>query len=194
MSSIVTKTAPLLPPSDPLMTEEEFLARHGGELNVELLDGIVVRYPMPGGPHGYIGNNLAFEVTAFVKQHRLGRVFGLDTLIRIRRNPDRLRGMDVAFISYAKMPPGDVPEGVITVPPDLIGEVKSPSDTWNEVFTKAEEYFDLGVPVVILIDPDTRTVLVCRRGQPQQTLRVADDLTVPDVLPGFAVPVARLFE
>jgi Uma2 family endonuclease len=192
--SIATQPAPMPPPSDPLMTEEEFLAIHGGDTHVELLDGIVVRYPMPGGPHGYIGANLVLEIGGFVKQHRLGRVFTLDTLVRIRRNPDRLRGMDVAFVSYAKMPPGELREGVIDVPPDLIGEVKSPSDTWNDVFTKAEEYFDIGVPVVLLIDVPTRTVLVCRRGQPQQTLREGDDLTIPDVLPGFAVPVARLFE
>jgi Uma2 family endonuclease len=194
MSSIVTKPTLLLPPSDPLMTEEEFLAIHGGEKNVELLDGIVVRYPMPGRPHGYIGNNLAFEITAFVKQHRLGRVFGLDTFVRIRRNPDRVRGADVAFVGFAKMPPGEVEEGVIDVPPDLIGEVKSPTDSWTDLFTKAEEYFDIGVPVVVLVDPETRTVLVCRRGQPQQTLQATDTLSIPDVLPGFAVPVARLFE
>jgi Uma2 family endonuclease len=194
MASIATKPAPLPPPSEPLMTEEGFLAVHGGDALVELLDGVVVRYPMPGRPHGYINANLAFELTTFVKQHRLGRVFINDTFVRIRRNPDRVRGADVVYVGFTKMPPGEVKAGVIDVPPDLIGEVKSPTDSWTDVFTKAEEYFDIGVPVVLLVDPDTRTVLVCRRGQPQQTLQVTDDLTVPDVLPGFSVPVARLFE
>ena len=185
-----------LPPAAPprLMTEEEFLARHGDESRIELLDGRIVRYPMPHSEHGYIGNNLAFEVTLFARQHRLGRVFGLDTFLRIRRNPDRVRGADMMFVSYSRMSANvPVTASVMTHVPELVGEVKSPSDTWNEVFEKVEDYLTLGVTAVLVVDPPTKTVLVLRRDQPQQTFAEADTLVVPDVLPGFAVPVANLF-
>lgn len=185
-----------LPPAAParLMTEEEFLARHGDESRIELLDGRVARYPMPHSEHGCIGNNLAFEVTRFARQHRLGRVFGLDTFLRIRRNPDRVRGTDMMFVSYSRLSANvPVTASVMTHVPELVGEVKSPSDTWNEVFGKVEDYLTLGVTAVIVIDPPTKTVLVLRRDRPQQTFAGADTLVVPDVLPGFAVPVADLF-
>lgn len=190
--SIATLPPPASSPR--LMTEEEFFARHGSESRVELLDGRLVRYPMPGSPHGYIGNNLAFEVTLFARQHGLGRVFGLDTFLRIRRNPDRVRGVDMMFVSFSRLAADQpVPAGVMTHVPELVGEVKSRSDTWNEVFEKVEEYLILGVSAVLVVDPETKSVLVLRRGQDQQTFGESDTLVVPDVLPGFAVPVARLF-
>jgi len=177
------------------MTEEEFLEQHGSESRVDLVDGFVVRYPMPGFPHGYIGNNLAFEVSSFVRQHKLGRVCNNDTLIRIRRNPDRMRVADLIFLSYALLAAdAKVLEGAMTIVPELVGEVKSPSDTWPEVFVKVEDYLTLGVAVVLVVDPQNRTVLVCRANAPQQSFGEAETLTIPDVLPGFSVPVAPLFQ
>jgi Uma2 family endonuclease len=78
--------------------------------------------------------------------------------------------------------------------PELVAEVRSPSDMWTALFAKVEEYFAAGVNVVLVLDPETRTVMVCRPGPTQQSLNIGDTLTVPDVLPGFAVPVAVLFE
>jgi Uma2 family endonuclease len=47
--------------------------------------------------------------------------------------------------------------------------------------------------VAALLDIDSQTVSVFRTNQVQETLHAADTLTLPDVLPGFTVPVARLF-
>lgn len=78
--------------------------------------------------------------------------------------------------------------------PELVAEVRSPSDAWTVVFAKVEDYLGAGVNVVLVLDPETRTVMICRPGPTQTTLKAGDTLTVPDVLPGFAVEVARLFE
>lgn len=195
--SIAVQPAPASTISPPLglLTEEEFLDRHGSESRVDLVDGIVVRYPMPFQTHGYVGNNLAVEITIFVRQHRLGRVFNNDTLIRIRRNPDRMRGADLIYLSYAKLASDvKVPEGAMTLVPELVGEVKSPSDTWPEVFAKVDDYLTLGVNVVLVVDPLKQTILVCRKNQPQESFGEANTLTIPDILPGFSVPVASLFQ
>ena len=193
--ALQTPTASTTPPPTGLMTEEEFLERHGSESRVDLVDGIVVRYPMPGSPHGYIGNNLTFELTVFVKNHKVGRVFNNDTLIRIRRNPDRMRGADLIFLSYERLAANaKVPEGPMTQVPELVGEVKSPSDSWPEVYVKVDDYLTLGVGVVLVVDPQKLTILACRNNQPQQSFGEADTLTIPDVLPGFAVSVASLFQ
>ncbi len=195
--NIAVQPAPAstIPPPHGLMTEDEFLERHGSESRVDLVDGIVVRYPMPFPTHGYVGNNLAVEITIFVRQHRLGRVFNNDTLIRIRRNPDRMRGADLIFLSYAKLASGvKVPEGPMTIVPELVGEIKSPSDTWSEVFAKVDDYLTLGVYVVLVVDPVKQTIFVCRKNQLQESFGGEDTLTIPDVLPGFSVPVASLFQ
>lgn len=70
--------------TEPLMAADEFLRRYGGETCVELVRGQVVRYPMPGGPRGYIAGNATAMLHNFVREHGLGRVFSNDTFTRTR--------------------------------------------------------------------------------------------------------------
>src|SRR4051794_14818254 len=86
----------------PKMTVDEFFKLHGGELNVELVRGQVVRYPIPGVEHGRICTNASFELESFLRLNRLGRTFSNDTFVRI--SADTLRGGDVCYWSYAKYP------------------------------------------------------------------------------------------
>lgn len=80
------------------------------------------------------------------------------------------------------------------MPPELVIEVKSPSDLWTEVLAKVVDYIRAGVRVVIVLDPATESASAFRSDTRQETFERDRELTVPDVLPGFAVPVARFFE
>jgi Uma2 family endonuclease len=176
----------------PQMTVEEFFKLHGSESNVELVRGQIVRYPMPGVRHGVICLNAGAVVRDFVRANKLGRVTGNDTLIRI--SVDTTRGADVCYVSYGKLPPGLSPEGVLEVAPELVIEVRSPSDLWTDALGKVLDYLRIGVPVVVILDPKTESASVFRSGTRQETFEKDETLTVPDVLPGFGVPVARFFE
>lgn len=176
-----------------LMTAEEFCARYPNH-HVELVRGVVREVPMPGVEHGLVTANCVYFLSDFVRRSDLGRVVCNDTYVITGRDPDTVRGVDVGYISYTRLPRGPAPKGPLPVAPELAVEVRSPSDAWTDVFAKAEEYFATGVNVVLLIDPQRRIVAVCRTGPAQQDLTDADTLTLPDILPGFAVPVARLFE
>jgi Uma2 family endonuclease len=181
--------------TEPLLTADEFMRLHGSETRVELFRGRVVRYPMPHGPHGYICNNASAIITPFVREHKLGRVFSNDTFTRVRlKEPtDTVRGADVAFVSFAKMPPGDVPGGPLPTP-DLVIEVRSPSDRISQLSAKASEYLETGVAVVIVIDPETESLAAYRENEFPIRMHNGDELTLPDVLPGFAVQVRQFFE
>jgi Uma2 family endonuclease len=72
--------------------------------------------------------------------------------------------------------------------------VRSPKDSWIRIFTKVVEYLGVGVPVVIVLDQVSFTASVYRAEELQRIFDNGDELTVPDVLPGFSVPVRRLFE
>lgn len=177
----------------PKMTAEEFFKLHGGESNVDLVRGQVVRHPMPGAEHGYVRTNASFEVTAFVRAQKLGRVMSNDTLIRL--SGETARGADVCFLSFAKWPADQkLPKGMLEVMPELVIEVRSPSDLWTDALGKMLDYIHAGVAVVVLLDPATESASVFRSGTRQDTFEKDGTLTIPDVLPGFAVPVARLFE
>jgi Uma2 family endonuclease len=176
----------------PKLTVEEFDKLHGNESNVELVRGQVVRYPMAGARHGLVNIKAAVALYSFVEANKLGRVMSHDTFIRI--SPETVRGADLCFMSYARLPATEqVPEGVLEVSPELVVEVRSPSDLWTEILAKAEEYVQAGVAIVVILDPKTETASVIRPGTKQETFEKSQTLTIPDVLPGFAVPVSQFF-
>lgn len=185
-------TATLPPPIGP-MTADEFLRLHGDESGIELIDGQIVRLPMPGLEHGEVCANVAIILGNHVKTNRLGRLFTNDSFVRL--SPDRVRGPDVLFISYLTMP-ADVPtpKGAYAPPLELVVEVKSPTDTVRGMTKKADEYLEAGVKVVLTFDPDLAIATVFRNEEWPQRFHNGDILELPDVLPGFAVPVKRFFE
>ena len=176
----------------PKMTVEEFFKLHGHESNVELVRGQIVRYPMPGTRHGLVCLNAGTVLREFVKAHKLGRVMGNDTLVRM--SADTTRGADVLYVSYTRLAPGPSPEGVLEVTPELVIEVRSPSDLWTDALEKMLDYLRIGVSAVIILDPKTESASVFRSGARQETFEKDQTLTIKDVLPGFAAPVARFFE
>ena len=193
MTMLISPQSPSQPPIPALMTAEEFVRRYPDQ-GYELVRGVVKELPMAGGEHGVVCQAMARLLGNHVVEHSLGRVLINDTHFITRRNPDEIRGMDVAYISYARLARGAVPRGPLTVPPELIVEARSPSDLWTDVFAKVEEYLAAGVNVVIVLNPETRTASVCRPKVDQTDFQEDQTLTIPDILPGFAVEVSRLFE
>ena len=129
-----------------------------------------------------------------MRQHDLGRVATNDSWIKTGSNPDTVRGADVCFFSYERLPRGAIPDGLLPVAPDLVVEVRSPTDRWNNIFIKVGEYLGAGVRVVVVLDPASASASVYRLEELQQIFHNSDPLTLPDVLPGFSVVVSRLFE
>ncbi len=145
--------------------------------------------------HGYVCVNVAAEIRDFARPRGLGRVFGNDTGVVTERDPDTLRGADVAYYSFVRLPPGEIPpRGYFAVVPELVVEVKSPDDRWPAVLTKVGEYLTAGVTAVCVVDLIRRSATVYRSEPEPQRFGEGDELTLPDVLPGLAVPVRRLFE
>lgn len=112
--------------------------------------------------------------------------------VRHRLPNDRLnsRMPDIPF-STAKRPL--VREGGVPAMPDLAVEIKSPTDTVRQLREKAAYYLEHGVRLVWLIYPAHRVVEVYQPDADLEFLTMSDTLTVGDVLPGFAMPVAEIF-
>lgn len=176
-----------------LMTANEFTARYAN-VHAELVKGIVKEYPVPFPKHGVICLTIAWLLKQHVHQYDLGRVAVNDSWVKTGSNPDTVRGADVCFFSYERWPRGAMAEGLLAVAPDLVIEVRSPTDRWNGIFAKVSEYLSVGVRVVVVLDPATTSASVYRLDELQQIFHNSDELTLPDVLPGFTVVVSRLFE
>jgi Uma2 family endonuclease len=128
----------------------------------------------------------------YVETHNLGHVMSNDSWVRT--GPDTVRGGDLLFFSYERLPRGGpVPQGIHTLAPDLVVEVKSPTDRWGDLFAKVAEYLQAGVRVVVVLDPKSTSASVYRSDELQQIFHNGDELTLPDVLPDFSIAVTRLF-
>jgi Uma2 family endonuclease len=64
-----------------------------------------------------------------------------------------------------------------------------------EIDEKIAEYFENGAQLVWVISPNQHYVLVYRSAEePDRLLKSADALDGEDVVPGFTLPVADLFQ
>ncbi len=177
-----------------LLTADDLLRLYSDGVRGELIRGVLYKTVGTGIEHGAIAVNIAILMGTFVKSRRLGRVVGTDVGMWLERNPDTVREPDIAFISAEKLPLDTRVRGYSEVVPDLVVEIISPNDRPVAVNDKAQMWLRYGVRLVLLVDPDDRTVTVLPEDGPAQTLTDADTLDGGDVLPGFTCPVRDIFE
>ena len=175
-----------------LVTAEELWAMPNNARR-ELVRGEVRTMAPAGFEHGAVIMNLAVPLGAHVKAHGLGVVLGAETGFVLKRNPDVVRGADVAFVQASRIPAGRLPVKFWEGAPDLAVEVVSPDDTLNEVEEKVEDYLDAGTRLVWVVDPRRKTVTVHRPGAQPVVLRAGDALDGADVVPGFSLDVIAAF-
>jgi len=177
-----------------LMTAEEYAQLPDIGQPSELVRGRLILMNLPYPRHGEICLNVGATLREFVKKNRLGRIIGNDSGIITERDPDTVRGPDVAYYSYNRVPQGTLPLHYLDAAPELAFEVLSPSDRWSDVLAKVAEYLAAGVCEVCVLDPASETAQVFCQDKPSRTVTADEDLAFPDVLAGFSVRVAELFE
>ena len=180
------------PAEERLITGEE-LARMSGVESAELVEGRLVKKMPTGDEHGAVEIAIAAALHNHVRIAKTGKVRSGEVGIYTRRNPDTTRAADVLYISNERYSQRSS-SAFLDVSPAIIVEILSPGDSMPEVLQKLREYFAIGVVLVWLIDPTSKTVLVYRSLTNVRELTVNDELTGEDVLPGFVMKVAELFE
>ncbi len=177
-----------------LMTAREFLLLPDDGVPRELVRGRIVTMNVPAPRHGYFCALLSRLIGNFVDEHDLGRVMTNDSGVVTERDPDTVLGPDISYYSYKRLPKGPVPEGYLDVAPDAAFEVRSPTDRWGKTLAKIEEFLKAGVTVVCVLDPKSESLSVYDDDEPPKVFHKGDKLTLPTVLPGFELPIVRLFE
>ena len=159
----------------------------------ELVDGTLVEKIM-GAKESFIAGEVLTLIKNWNRENgNIGMTLGADGPVKLMEKLVRMP--DVSFTNWDRVSGRTVPdEPVPDLAPNLAVEVLSEGNTRAEMERKLQEYFLSEVQLVWYIDPRKRTVRVFTSPDDVTELGEADTLDGGDVLPGFAVEVARLFD
>ncbi|NEP14232.1 MAG: Uma2 family endonuclease [Symploca sp. SIO1A3] len=167
---------------------EKLQAEHP-DYRMELVDGNITIM----SPSGYESDEVAAEVVAqlrnWVRPRKLGRITASSAGFELP-NSD-VRAPDVSFVLAERM--RRTSRSFAELAPDLMVEVKSPTDSLPALRKKIQNFLSQGTKVGILINPDRHSVEIYRPGEEVVVLGDGDVLTVRDLLPGFEVAVSDLW-
>ena len=173
-------------------TEDDVVQIHAHEDRLyELVDGVLVEKTV-GTYESYLALLIARLLGGHAEEHDLGIALGADGMMRLA--PGLVRIPDVAFISWQRLPERRIPrQAVWNLAPDLAVEVISKFNTREEMQRKLEDYFAAGVRQVWHVYPATRQVHVFTSADSREELKEPQTLQGGSLLPGFSLPLRRLF-
>jgi Uma2 family endonuclease len=159
------------------------------DYQLELVDGKIIVM----GPSDIVSSEIGVQFSRFlanwVTPRRLGRVF--DSSGGFILPDSNLRAPDVSFVSAGRLKRSK--RYFAEMVPDLTVEIKSQSDRIKPLREKIESFLELGARVGILIDPDKQTVTIHRSTTEPVVLTDGDILTIPELFPGWEVPISELW-
>ncbi len=170
---------------------EKLQAEHP-DYQMELVDGKIVVM----GPSDYLSEEVIAALVRllgnWVVPRRLGRVTGSSAGFKLPNSTNDLRAPDVTFVKAERLRRS--PRDFANLVPDLMVEVKSKSDRIPPLEEKIQQFLALGTEVGILIDPDKETVTIYHRdNRLPVVLGNSDTLAIPELVPGWEVPVSDLW-
>ncbi len=177
-----------------LLTADDLLRLYSKGVRGELVRGVLHQTMSSGHEHGTIVLNLGATLHNFVKPRRLGSLVASDSGVWLEKDPDTVREPDIAFTSAEKIPPGTRIPGYSEEVPDLVVEIKSPSDSRRYMADRAKMWLSHGVGLIWIIHPDTRSIDIHRPDRAVSTITGDDTLNGADVLPGFTCPLTDIFD
>ena len=160
-----------------------------------LIDGELITKMAPTELHGDVAIRLSAYLFLFVEERNLGRV---TSEVGFHPPGDRRTVLlpDVAFTGKSRTAQ-PARSSYVPYMPDLAVEIISPSQTLAQVRRKAEAYLRHGTALVWLVDPIAETAEIWRRGDDgapnSETISGDGELSGDDILPGFRLPLERVF-
>ena len=168
---------------------------------IELREGKLIIMSPSDSVSGEVGARFSMLLSTWVYTYNLGRILDSSTGFRLPHGD--LLSPDVSFVSRERLKHN--PRTYLSVIPELIVEIKLSRDRLRELEEKIALFLDQGVQVGLLIDPDTHTVRVYRSSGLSKdaesgeailqgtTLHNGDTLTIPDLFPGWEIPITSLW-
>ena len=165
------------------------LNQAGLDYQLELEDGKILVVGPSDIDSSEIGGILIRLLGNWVYPRRLGRV--LDSAGGFILPNTDLKAPDVSFVRASRL--RQRRRYFAEMVPDLVVEIKSQSDGIKPLKEKIQMFLSLGAVVGILIDPDQETVTVYRPDGEPIVLSDGDILTIPELFPGWELPISEIW-
>lgn len=180
------------------LTTEQFLALPDDGVERNLICGQVREKSMTRRNrfHTFVVTQVAYLLESWLRTQPApcGEVHTGEAGAILRREPDSIVGIDVAYFSAETMARQNAQTTLIDGVPKLAVEVLSPSDKVEETTEKVNEYLSVGVDLVWIIDPYFQTIQLHRRGYAPVTFNNEQRMTGSDILPGLDFAVIDVFQ
>jgi Uma2 family endonuclease len=173
------------------MTAEELLALPDDGMRHELIDGVLTTMAPTGFEHGGCEFTIAGHFFVYLSRNPIGRAVTGEVGFSLRRDPDRVRAPDVAFVRAERIPSEPV-SGYFEGAPDLAVEVVSPGDTASEVDDRVAHWLEDGARAVWVVHPSRPRLTIHFADGTARTCGRDDEVDGGDVLPGFRMRLADL--
>nr|WP_242025748.1 Uma2 family endonuclease [Leptolyngbya sp. FACHB-36] len=132
----------------------ERLQAHSPDYQMELVNGEIIVMSPPGYESEEVATRMAGKLFNWVDDRRLGRVTGSSAGFTLPNA--NTRAPDVSFVLAERLRRS--PRSFAELAPDLMVEVKSPTDSVKALRDKIDEFLRVGTRVGILINPEARWV------------------------------------
>lgn len=149
----------------------------------------------PGGfEHSRLTFRFAYLLGRWADDNSTGRVVTNEMGVVVAQDPDTVRGADVAFYSYDRLPKTEKPSGFLDVPPTLVVEIVGQGSGWNALLEKVGEYLQMGVDLVWVFDPSSQRLHAFRKDTEPVVLDASDRIENEPCLPNFRLNIIDLFD
>jgi Uma2 family endonuclease len=178
------------------LNEETFerLCNDNPDLKLELTaKGELVIMPSTGYESSWRNSILDRRVGNWSEQNKSGKVFDSSTAFTLPNGAKR--SPDVSWISDERIEalPVEERKGFARIVPDFVIELRSPSDSLDELKDKMVEYVDNGVRLGWLIDPQEKRVHIYRPELQPEILDDPETVSGEDVLEGLVLNVREVW-
>ena len=175
----------------PRKTVDDFMKLPEGTL-AELIDGEIFMTATPFVPHQRVVLNLTAEIRAFARPRQLGEV--ILSPMDVHLPSGDIVEPDIVFVRRENLA---IVQDWVRGVPDLLVEVLSTSHPERDLIVKRNLYARNGVGEYWIVDPMDRSVQIFKLSGDQfdpAGYRREGETLGTSLLPGFDLPVAKLFE
>jgi Uma2 family endonuclease len=172
------------------LSDDQFyhLCQNNRELNFERnARGELIIRPPVGGDSGKREADLITDLGIWNRQTNLGYTFSSSTIFKLPNGADR--SPDAAWIRrerYLALTP-EQRRKFPPIAPDFAIELRSATDSLEQLRTKMREYIDAGVQLAWLINPQQQQVEIYRPQKEVEARNLPTELSGESILPGFSL-------